>query len=352
MVAATTEEKSMPESIAPQLRFGLWYDFRNPAQWRKPYDKLYAATLEQIAWAESLGYDDIWLSEHHFIDDGYSPALLPIAAAVAARTRRARIATGVMLMPFHNPVRLAEDAATVDIISGGRFELGVGVGYKVEEFESFAIPYNERGGRTNEGLEIIRRLWEGETLTFKGKHYEVNRARLSPEPIQKPRPPIWVGGFTPAAMRRVARYGDGFMAPPIPLKSLYDIYLAELAKAGKPVTNLRIAGGHSWLIASDDPAKTWNEAADHVIYQLNQYAEWFGRAGNQPAQRIEGREQLRASGALRVADPDGCIRMIREIVAEVPLTHYLSWTLPPGLPPKWAERHIELFAEEVIPAFR
>ncbi|MGH7863759.1 MAG: LLM class flavin-dependent oxidoreductase [Candidatus Binataceae bacterium] len=342
----------MAEQSSPKIRFGLWYDFRNPHQWRQAYDRLYAETLDQVAWAEELGFDDVWLSEHHFIPDGYSPALMPIAAAIAARTRIMRIATGVVLLPFHNPVRLAEDAATVDIISGGRFELGVGVGYKVEEFEGFAIPTTERGGRTNEGLEIIRRLWEGETLTFKGKFYQVNRVKLTPEPIQKPRPPLWVGGFTPAAMRRVARYADGFVGPPIPLKSLYDVYVAELKKLGKPTTKLRIAGGYSWLIVSDDPEKTFAEAADHVIYQINNYAEWFTKAGAGVAQKIRDRDHLREVGALRVLDVDGCIKAIRDYARDVPLTHYFSWTLPPGLPARWVEPHLELFALKVIPAFR
>jgi alkanesulfonate monooxygenase SsuD/methylene tetrahydromethanopterin reductase-like flavin-dependent oxidoreductase (luciferase family) len=342
----------MPDAKSARLRFGLWYDFRNPPQWRQPFDRLYNDVFEQIAWAETLGFEDLWLSEHHFIEDGYSPSLLPIAAAIAARTKKIRIATGVMLAPFHNPVRLAEDAATVDVISGGRFELGIGVGYKVEEFEGFAIPYKERGGRTNELLAIVRRLFEGETLTFKGKFFEVNKVRLTPTPIQKPRPPIWIGGFTAPAMRRVAKYGDGFMGPPIPLKSLYDLYVGELTKIGKPTTNLKIGGGYSWLIASEDPEKTWNEAADHVIHQMNNYAEWFARAEGRPPELIRDRAQLKAGGALRVADPETCIRMIREIIADVPLTHYLSWTLPPGLPAKWAAPHIELFAKKVIPAFR
>src|SRR5579863_10754754 len=106
-----------------KIRFGLWYDFRNPSQWRQPYDRLYGETLDQIAWGENHGFDDVWLSEHHFIEDGYLPSILPIAAAIAARTKRIRIASGVLLVPFHNPVRLAEDIAVVDAISGGRFEL-------------------------------------------------------------------------------------------------------------------------------------------------------------------------------------------------------------------------------------
>ena len=141
-----------------KIRFGLWYDFRNPPEWRQASDRLYSETLDQIAWGESHGFDDVWLSEHHFIEDGYLPSILPVAAAIAARTKRIRIASGVLLMPFHNPVRLAEDIAVVDVISGGRFELGVGVGFKHEEFDGFGVPFKERGARTNQSLEIIRRL--------------------------------------------------------------------------------------------------------------------------------------------------------------------------------------------------
>jgi len=94
-----------------KIRFGLWYDFRNLSQWHQSPDQLYAATLDQIGWGDNHGFDDVWLSEHH-IEDGYLPSILPVAAAVAARTKRIRIASGVLLMPFHNPVRLAEDIAS------------------------------------------------------------------------------------------------------------------------------------------------------------------------------------------------------------------------------------------------
>jgi alkanesulfonate monooxygenase SsuD/methylene tetrahydromethanopterin reductase-like flavin-dependent oxidoreductase (luciferase family) len=105
------------------------------------------------------------LSEHHFIEDGYLPSILPIAAAIGARTKRIRIASGVILMPFHNPVRLAKDIAVVDVISGGRLELGLGVGYKLEEFESFGVSFKERGARINEAIGIVRRLLDGEIVT-------------------------------------------------------------------------------------------------------------------------------------------------------------------------------------------
>jgi alkanesulfonate monooxygenase SsuD/methylene tetrahydromethanopterin reductase-like flavin-dependent oxidoreductase (luciferase family) len=147
----------MMSHVSQKIRFGLWYDFRNPAKWRQPADRLYREILDQIAWGENNGFDDVWLSEHHFIEDGYLPSILPAAAAIAARTNRIRIVSGVLLMPFHNPIRLAEDIATVDIISGGRFELGVGIGFKREEFQGFGVSSKERGARTDQSLEIIRR---------------------------------------------------------------------------------------------------------------------------------------------------------------------------------------------------
>ncbi len=335
------------------IRFGLWYDFRNPRQWRQPSDRLYGEILDQIAWGDQNGFDDVWLSEHHFIEDGYLPSILPVAAAIAARTKLIRIASGVLLMPFHNPVRLAEDIAVVDVISGGRFELGVGVGFKLEEFDSFGVSFRERGSRTNQSLDIIRRLLSGETVTFKSEFFDFKNVRVTPEPIQKPHPPVWLGGFTPAALRRAARYGDGFTVPGA-TREVYDQYVAELKKQNRPTDNIRFASAVWCLVVSNDPEKAFAEAADHIIYQANDYSKWLSSAGLSPLspQPLANREQLRQSGLLQVVDPDTAIKMIRDFANTVPITHFYSWTLPPGLPPRWAQTHLELFASKVIPAFR
>jgi probable F420-dependent oxidoreductase len=334
-----------------KIRFGLWHDFRNPPQWRQASDRLYGEILDQIAWGESHGFDDVWLSEHHFIEDGYLPSILPVAAAIAARTKRIRIASGVLLMPFHNPVRLAEDIAVVDVISGGRFELGVGVGFKHEEFESLGVPFKERGARTNQSLEIIRRLLSGETVTFKSEFFDFKNVKVTPEPIQKPHPPIWLGGFTPPALRRAARYGDGFTVPGA-TRDVYDQYVAELKKQNRPTDNIRFASAVWCLIVSNDPEKTFAEAADHIIYQANDYSKWLSAAGLNPlSEHLQDHEQLRKSGLLQVVAPDAAVEMIRTLADAVPVTHFYSWTLPPGLPPRWAQTHLELFASKVIPAF-
>ena len=335
-----------------QVRFGLWYDFRNPPQWRQASDRLYRDILDQIVWGEHNGFDDVWLSEHHFIDDGYLPSIVPIAAAIAARTTRIRIASGVLLLPFHHPVRLAEDIAVVDVIAGGRLELGVGVGYKVEEFDSFGVPFTERGARTNEALGIVRRLLAGETVTLKNQFFDLTKVKITPAPIQKPHPPLWIGGFTPAALRRAVHYGDGFTVPDA-TRDVYDRYIAALTKANRPIDNVRFASGFQWLIVSHDPETTFNEAADHIIYQANHYTTWLTKAGLLPHPvYLRDREHLRQSGLLKVVQPETAITMIRDYISTVPITHYYAWTLPPGLPPRWAQAHLELFASQVIPAFR
>ncbi|MET0151709.1 MAG: LLM class flavin-dependent oxidoreductase [Candidatus Binatia bacterium] len=339
------------QSERRKLRFGLWYAFRNPSSWSTSFEELYGAVLDQIAWAETIGYDDVWLTEHHFVEDGHAPSPLVQAAAIAARTKKIRIGTAVLLLPLYHPVRVAEDGATIDILSGGRFELGAGIGYRVEEFAGLGISRADRAGRMNEGLEIVRRLWEGETLTFHGKHFRIDGARLTPMPVQRPRPPIWVGGFGPAAVRRAARLGDGYIGTG-DVASLGEAYKAELRALGKDPARGRVAGGHFWLIVARDPERTWRELAPHVRYQINLYAEWLAKAGQSLFPHLPDDAALKASGLLQVATPERAAELIDEYAAATGIERYYTWTIPPGVPVRRMDEHLELFATHVMPRFR
>jgi alkanesulfonate monooxygenase SsuD/methylene tetrahydromethanopterin reductase-like flavin-dependent oxidoreductase (luciferase family) len=176
------------------MKFGIIHDFRNPRQWRRPYPELYREILDQIVRAEELGYDNVWLAEHHFADDGYNPSPLTTAAAIAARTSRIRIGTYVLLMPFRSPVRVAEDATCIDIISNGRFDLGAGQGYAANEFAAHCMNRAERSARLAEGVDLVRRLWTEEQVTFNGRFTQVRDMTLSPRPVQQPHIPISHGG--------------------------------------------------------------------------------------------------------------------------------------------------------------
>ena len=333
-----------------KLSFGLWYSLRNPSAWHRPNTEIYAETLDQIAWAEKIGYDDVWLTEHHFCEDGHAPSILTLAAAVAVRTQSIRIGTAVLLLPLHDAVRVAEDGATIDILSNGRFELGVGVGYRPQEFDGLGISRSDRAGRTNEGLEIIRRLWEGETVDYDGKHYKISGANLAPMPVQRPRPPLWVGGFAPASAKRAARLGDGFIGTG-DISALVPIYHEERARLGRSGTG-RLAGGHFWLIVSNDPNKTFSEVAPYIIYQIQMYNVWLTEAGQTPFPQTNNEQQLRESGMLQVLSPQEAVHAIATYVEVTGIERYYTWTVPPGMPAAQMNDYLELFATDVMPHFR
>ena len=145
----------------------------------------------------------------------------------------------------------------------------------------------------------------------------------------------------------------GWVHVPGATRDVYDRYVAELQKEHRPTDDIRFASGFWCLLVSTDPEKTFAESADHIIYQANHYSAWLSAAGLSPlSAHLGDREQLRQSGLLKVVDPDTAISMIGDFMNTVPLTHYYSWTLPPGLPPRWVQAHLELFASQVIPAFR
>ncbi|MDA0822850.1 MAG: LLM class flavin-dependent oxidoreductase [Proteobacteria bacterium] len=333
-----------------KLKFGLWYSLRNPRQWHRPDTEIYTETLDQIAWAETIGYDDVWLTEHHFCDDAHAPSILTLAAAVAVRTKKIRIGTAVLLLPLHDAVRVAEDCATIDILSNGRFELGVGIGYRPQEFDGLGFKRSDRAGRTNEGLEIIRRLWEGETVDYDGEHYQIKGAKLAPLPVQKPRPPLWVGGFAPASVKRAARLADGFIGTG-DISSFVPIYKEERAKLGKSGPG-RLAGGHFWLIVSNDPKKTFSQVAPYIIYQLQMYNVWLQEAGQTPFPEANNEQQLRESGMLQVLTPSEAVDAIGTYVEQTGIERYYTWTVPPGMPAAQMNEYLELFASEVMPKFR
>ena len=332
------------------IRFGLYYDFRNPTGHRQDSAALYSGILDQIVRAEALGWDDVWVSEHHFCDDDYLPSVFPVLAAIAARTTRIRIGTGILILPFHDPLRIAEDAAVVDILSGGRLELGIGAGYRAEEFAGFGIDPAERAGRLNEALPLLRRLFAGETFSHHGKYYDYGEICLRPRPVQGAQLPIWTGGTTPAAIRRAARHCDGFLGLG-PIGPMIPAYREELRKAGKDPDSAEVASALMWLLVARDPEARWKQAQPHLSYQITRYAEWTQAAGLDFFKPAHDRTALEQQGCL-IVTPEQATEILAKFIDENELTRFYSWTLPPGLPPEWSDEHVELFATEVAPNFR
>lgn len=334
------------------LRFGLWCDFRNPPPWHRPWAEHWAELLDFFAWSETIGFDDMWFAEHHFTHDGYLPSPLVAAAALASRTKRIRLSAAIAILPLYHPVRLAEDGALVDVISDGRFELGVGLGYRPEEFAGFGIPKTSRGRRSDEALEIITRLWRGETVSFDGEHFQLEGARVVPPPVQQPRPPIWIGGFQAPAIRRAARFGDGVLPAYWDVALDYQRYRSTLEAGGIDVERMRIGAGNMYFMVSEDPERTFDRVAPHILYQHNEYAEYARTSGAWPMPRYEDVGALKASGMLTILTPDDCVKHIRELIRDKPIDRFFMMAPPPGMRPRDFADHVELFASAVIPHFR
>lgn len=328
-----------------QINFGLWYDFRNPEPWRTPFTELYAASLDQIVGAEALGFDSAWLTEHHFCDDGYTPSPLVIAAAIGARTRRMRIGTNLMILPLHDPIRVAEDAATLSLLTGGRFDLGVGIGYRADEFQAFGRELKFRPSLIEEAVEIIRRAWRGETIDFDGKRFSVGHLRISPQPETPPR--ILMGGMSAPAIERAARIADGFLSTG---GIGEDLYAAALAR--QPGRSGTIIAGH-WAIISPDPAAEAARVGPHVLYQANEYIRWgaFGPPETTPP-FATAREAIE-KGLYELWDADTAVKKLTTLIDATPLISDIHfWAQFPGEPIAQGQRRIDYIAAEVLPRLR
>ncbi len=343
------------------LKFGILFPFRNPPHAKVPWEQLYREHLDLAADSEALGYDNIWLTEHHFVDDGYSPSLLPIAAALAARTRTIRIGTFLILLPLHNPVRIAEDTATVDLISNGRFDLGVGLGYRREEFGDQGISHTERGARLKEGIAIIQRLLRDEEVTIDGKFSKLNKIRIVPPALQRPHPPIWLGAIAPKAIERAAEMGFHFQAVgPHALDELYDV---ALEKYGRNPKDFNIAQLRACYVAPSRE-QAWEQAAEGVHYMASCYAKWFAEANDKPGDDKAGEgipavDEMIKSQSFSffgedaiVGTPKDAAEMISDYVNRGRLTHMVMAMALPGLAPHLARSSMDLFAKEVMSLFR
>jgi len=332
--------------MATLPRFGIWYDFRNPQQWQKPLGRMYAEYLDQIEMAESLGFQSVWLTEHHFQPDQYASSPLTIAAAVSQRTKTMQIATDLMVLPLHDPVRLAEDVATISILSNGRFDLGVGVGYRPKEFEQFGQEMRFRPSLIEEGVEILRRAWSGETVDFQGKRYTVHDHPITPHPERTPK--IYIGGLADPAVERAARIGDGF----IPSSTIgVDHYLKSFAALGKDPADAVVMHG-SWSIIAPDPEEEARRVGPHAMYQTNIYRSWGVWGADQtapfatPAEALEG-------GLYEVWDADMAVRRLQALIDQYPQIKDIHfWAQLPGEPVEAGNRRLEYMAKEVFPRLK
>ena len=325
----------------------------------RTFEREYRETLELVRLAEAIGFDSAWVSEHHGSSDGYLPSLLVLLAAFAEATSEIRLGTGVVLTPFHDPLRLAEDAATVDQLSGGRLTLGLGVAWREEEFRMFGIPRSERGTRTEETIEILRRAWTGERFSFEGEHFRYDRVRVTPPANQEGGPPILIGGYVDASFRRAGAIGDGHITDGDDLDAVRTAVatMEESARdAGRDPSRLHLALMRHAFVAPEG-ADAWQAVRAGAQYEWGTYEAW--ERGDDTPDRDELRAVIDQPEPVRTATatgtPEEVALRLRPAVdafadrAELDLVVRLHY---PGMSFDDAARAVELFGERVIPALK
>lgn len=294
-------------------------------------------TVRQARWMEDLGYEYFSAGEHFMRGDPPGPthAALPVLAVAAGATDQMRVLSSIILTPFYHPLVLARTTATLDAASGGRLTLGVGVGGEFPvEFEAAGLRVNQRGRRTDECLEVMRKLWAGEKVTFSGRHFQLTDAMINPAPVQKPNPPVWVSGRRDAAMARAAKFGDGWMP-----------YFYDAPRYRDSVGKIK---GFAAEAGRDISGFQWAHFPYIAIYPTEQ------QAAEVAAEQLGGR-YLYGGEFLDIVRKycllgtvENCIEQLQEYIDAGARHIIFSISCP------WEdrERHLETIAKELIPHFR
>lgn len=320
--------------------FGLRFDFRNPAFAGTTCAERYAAALDMAEWADGLGCVSIAVSEHHGSPDGYLPSPLTMIAAMAARTTNVRFMVAALIAPFYDPLRLAEDLAVLDQLSGGRIDVIVAGGYVREEFAMFGVPMSERGPRVTEAVATLRAALTGEPFDFRGR-----RVQVTPPPHRPGGPGIILGGSSEVAARRAARIADGFI-PSVP--EVWGFYRDEVQRLGRADPGPSPVGENRTVALAEDVEEGWRRMGPFFLHETNAYGEWQAQDDvASPYRTVADLDELRAKGQYAVLTPD-------EFVAELeaaPFPFAMFHPLCGGMPVDIAWSSLRLFEKEVLPKF-
>jgi alkanesulfonate monooxygenase SsuD/methylene tetrahydromethanopterin reductase-like flavin-dependent oxidoreductase (luciferase family) len=314
---------------------GLLFDLRNPEQWHRPWADHYARSLEYCEEADRRGAGGVWFTEHHLFDDGYLPQPLTFAAAAAARTRHVRIGTSVLLPNLHHPARIAEDAAVVDLISGGRLELGLGAGYRVPEYELYGADFKGRIDQVGDNVREIRRLWD--------------EGGVTPGPLQSP-VPVWGGFYGPRGARLAGRLGIGLLHIS---HAMYGHYREGLAEGGHDPDTARVSDLLPVILA-DDPEAAWPRVAPHLAHQMNSYRQGSVEGTDLPRPPLLSADEFPQRPAedgswslLEILTPEAAAARIAERTKGLPVRHLIFWASVAGMPDDLVVRNIELISERL-----
>jgi alkanesulfonate monooxygenase SsuD/methylene tetrahydromethanopterin reductase-like flavin-dependent oxidoreductase (luciferase family) len=324
-------------------------------------------SIAQMQLAEAVGLDAIWITEHHFLSSGYVGSVLPYAAAAAQATEHIRIGVSVALAPLYDPVRLAEDAAFVDVLSGGRHDLGIALGYRDVEYSGFGVERRDRVGRMEELVALLRQSWGDGQLDFDGVHFQRHGVEVFPKPVQQGGVPVLMGGHAPAALDRTARLADAFIMDGGTDSSAFGttgrnrdlferveatlaMYRDALQRHGRDTNDIRMYLTLGGFLHEDGPDAAWAELQDSYMYTRRVYADWYGLPSQHYASwypdRMSDDEHAQRRSEVVLGCPDDMVatfRRLHDIVGDG--LHVMFRCKYPGISDESTRRSITLLGE-------
>jgi len=324
-----------------------------------PYShpELYKNALDQVKLAEEANFDSAWISEHHFLEDGYCPSPAVIAGAIAAVTSKIRIGSSGIILPLHNPLKVAEDAAVVDNISNGRFDLGVVLGYRKEEFEGMGVPMSQRPSRMDEGIEVLEKALSGEAFTYEGKRHKFENATLTPKPVQNPIP-LYIGAFEEPAIRRAGRYGYPLLIGPGRtvgmVRDTLAYYNDEAKKVGKSTDDIEHILLRETFVSPDRDKAI--EGGNNFIISMYKFYFTLGIKMFVRGQQLKDIDdplfEHLAEERFIIGTPEDCIKEIEMYRDELGINYISCRMVFPQATHEIISNCIETFGKEIIPSIR
>lgn len=310
--------------------------------------------LEMAVLAEALGFDGFFLPEHHQ-EPHWPSAPLVTLAAVAGRTRRLRLGTAVTVMALHNPVRLAEEAATLDVLSGGRFVLGIGMGYIARDFAALGVPAGNRLSLLEEGMEVLGRAWTQRPFTFQGRRFRFRQVSAYPAPVQRPHPPLWLAAWTEAGVRRAAALADGWLTDPVhgleAIRRLAEEYRRAAREAGREpfvvlMRQFALAGTdeEAWRLYGEQVAAVWRYYWHSGSFNLRLEPRWaeIDDPGGISARMV-------VPDRVPLGGPDRCLADLRRWAEAVRPDYLIVAPTPSPHGAAGVMEMVRLFGEAVLP---
>lgn len=348
------------------MKLGMLHVFENPAG--APERRIVREHIDLMVEAEALGFDSVWPAEHHFSTYGWCASPQVPLAAVAARTSRIRLGTGIVALPFHHPVRLAEDFAFLDLLSEGRVEFGVGRGYQPQEYAGFNLDQSRSREMFDEALRLIIECWTAPRVDFQGRYWQVSDVAVLPKPLQRPHPPVHVAAISPESFERAGRSGFNLL-----MGFAFGLTFAgarrglEAYRAGRAAVGLDPDGGRRSCLMMVYPARSHEQARREFREPLSWYYEAIARQaapaqGYVPSYEYYARsrdfarhlkvDDLVDTPAMVCGDVDHCVEKLSHVAREFGFDELLCWTRIGALPQGKVRAAMELLAGEVLPRVR